>query len=556
MNNINTAMDLLWERFSEGSVVWMIVFSLLVILALIYTLRAIYIYKKRAVDSFNFILFSVPMLIWGLLIIAGPVFGFNNGEGTFGDVAIKCAVYLIPPLLMLHIWSQVSYRPITYKIRIIWLVLPAILTFMNIMKVAAPDMDFGTIPVWEEQISVVAILANVFFVIVSIKSYLLCFNVFYQMPPHMRRSTHHMLIAISVIVAAQGISGYIGVAQHLVYLLLAVAYMIALYTLFSSFFIANAANVIVTSREFVFASLSTLVITVSLKGNILDWNKKGKDNGLVMPNPRFKEPYEHYRKRVLETCNGTVSPHDENIVNLLGEESESNFLLTWHEIGFKGNKFGYLVEIADVTNIYTKLRYIESIAYYDNLTSLHNRNAYMERVMQLDKAESMPLLIVIGDVNNLKNINDAYGHLAGDQLLLAVTQAVKDNTPEGAFVARVGGDEIVMLLPRAREEQADTFVDGVTRSLNSLRHPEIGSPSVSWGYSIMHDAAEDYNNVFRAADAIMYEAKRKSREKSISGIVPHEGIRHDVIGHGAGGHSDVEWEVSRHKFTEQGEPGK
>ena len=365
-----------------------------------------------------------------------------------------------------------------------------------------------------------------------------------------------MLIAISVIVAAQGISGYVGAAQHLTHLLLAVAYMIALYTLFSSFFIANAANVIVTSREFVFASLSTFVITVSVKGNILDWNRKAKDSCMVMPKPRFKEPYEHYRKRILETCNGTVSPHDENIVNLLGEESENNFLFTWHEIGFKGNKFGYLVEIADVTNIYTKLRYIESIAYYDNLTSLHNRNAYMERVMQLHKAESMPLLIVIGDVNNLKNINDAYGHLAGDQLLLAITQAVKNNTPEGGFVARIGGDEIVMLLPRTREEQANTFIDGVTRELNALRHPEIGSPSVSWGYSIMRDAAEDYNNVFRAADAIMYEAKRKSREKSISGIVPLEGLRHDVIGHVAVRHGDLDLEIPPPKFTEPDEPAQ
>jgi len=541
MDNLNTALSLLQEQFEVGSLTWMILFSILALVALVYILRGIYIYFKRSVASINFIVLCTPIFTWAFLILGGPLLDFDNSDGTMLGAVIKSVGFFIPVLLMFHIWSQVSYRPITVAIRILWLILPAILTIASFMKIFKPDIEFVTVPIWDESISIVIVAANIFFVIVSIKAYLLCFNVFYQMPPHMRRSTYNMLIAISVIVVAQGVPAYLGAPQNLSDVLLAFACIIMMHTLFTSFFIANAANVIVTSREFVFASLSTLVITISLKGNILDWNRKAKDSCLPMPNPKFNEPYAHYKKRTLKTCNGTVSPHDENIISLKGEDSEDNFLLTWHEIGYKGNKFGYLVEIADITNIYSKLRYIESIAYFDNLTTLHNRNAYMERVKELDSPGNLPLLIIVGDVNNLKLINDAYGHLAGDKLLLAVTGAVKENTPEGAFVARIGGDEIVMLQPRAGAEQAEAFIAAVTRKLNTLSHPETGTPSVSWGYSVMRDALEDYNDVFRAADAIMYEEKRKAREVSISGIVPLKPQRHDPAGHGAAGQSAADY---------------
>jgi len=260
-----------------------------------------------------------------------------------------------------------------------------------------------------------------------------------------------------------------------------------------------------------------------MKGNILDWNRKSKDGCLPLPNPRYKEPYAHYRKRILETCNGTVSPHDENILNIQGTDGENNFLFTWHDIGYQGRQYGYLIEIADVTNIYTKLRYIEVIAYYDNLTSLHNRNAYIERVRQIAKPESMPLLIIIGDVNNLKMVNDLYGHLSGDNLLLTVTKAVKDCAPESAFVARIGGDELVVLVPKANDQMAASFIEDVTNELNTVHAEGFGTPSVSWGYAVMRDITENYNDVFRTADGIMYEAKRKSREVTISGMVPNGG---------------------------------
>jgi diguanylate cyclase (GGDEF)-like protein len=518
MENLNSAMEMISGQFAEGTTVWLVLFGVLIIAAVVYLCRGIYIFSKRVVESANFIILCVPVIAWALLIAAGSLLGLDNGEGTWPYVAIISVDLLIPSLLMLHIQSQVSYHPVTAAVRVAWLAVPAALIVLTMLKQIDPAYDFGS--VYSNRFLLVPLAANIYLIVIIVKSYLLCFNVFYQMPKHMRHSTYQMLIAITVIAVAHGASTYFSASQNITHVLLAFAYIVALYTLCTAFFIANSSNVIVTSRDFVFSSLSTIVITVSLKGNILDWNKKAKDGCHPLPNPKYKEPYAAYRQRILDTCHGAVSPHDENILNIKTEGGEYYLLFTWHDISFLSRKFGYLVEIAEVTKSYSKLRYFEEIALYDNLTSMHNRNAYIECVKQIAAPENMPLLIAVGDVNNLKKTNDTLGHLYGDKLLLAITGAVKEKAPPNAFVARIGGDELVMLQPNADERDAITFIAGVTETLNAINDPDIGIPSISWGYSVMYDATENYNDVFRAADAIMYEAKRRAREISISGVVP------------------------------------
>jgi len=520
MENINHAIELMREQFTEGTIVWLILFGILLILSVMYFFQGIYIYKRLSVESSNFIVLCIPIVIWAFLIEVGPVLGMENTEGTLAALGIACVNLFTPSLIMLHIWSQVSYKPVTAGVRIRWLVVPVALTIIYAVRMMSPGFFTVAIGAGEGTVSIVTLVSNIYFIVVIVKSYLLCFNVFYQMPAHMRRSTYQLIIAISAITLAFGVSSFFGLSEEVTDILLAIAYIIAMYSMFTAFFIANSANVIVTSRDFVFSSLSTLVITVSLKGNILDWNHKTKDGALPLPTPKYKEPYTLYRQRILDTCNGTVSPHDENILNIKNTDGENNFLFTWHEICYFGRKFGYLIEIADVTNIYTRLRSLEGIAFFDNLTSLYNRNAYIDRVKQMASPDHMPLLIVVGDVNNLKKVNDLYGHLSGDKLLLTITGLVKEKAPENAFVARIGGDELVLLLSKGSDEEARLFISSVTEALKEVDDPEIGEPSISWGYAIMNDTTENYNDVFRAADAIMYQAKSRSREVTISGVVP------------------------------------
>jgi diguanylate cyclase (GGDEF)-like protein len=153
---------------------------------------------------------------------------------------------------------------------------------------------------------------------------------------------------------------------------------------------------------------------------------------------------------------------------------------------------------------------------------MYNRNAYMSVAPNMIEAANMPLAIIVGDVNDLKKMNDTLGHLCGDRLLITVAALVRGEAPEGAFAARVGGDEIVLLIPRGGEDAAKRFMKDVDSKCAAVHDKEFDSPSISWGYAIMDSADEDYNAVFARADAMMYARKQKMKE--MTGVVSRSGF--------------------------------
>ena len=514
--NLILAFQMLLDQFSVGSLAWMILYIAILVIAIIYFIRSIYATNKRSVEGRYYTLLCVPIILWVALtlLIGETIITQTNIYFDFFNIALNM---IIPAFLCLHIHSQVSYKPITATTWAKFLILPILVIILSIVREINPGIILleGN----SNGISLIYIIELVFFFIVIIRSYLLCFNVFYQMPKHMKLSTYQMIVAITAIALVKILTNLFLLPAHAADLLNAIAYAIALYALFEAFFIANASNVIVTSRDLIFSELSTIVITVSLKGYILDWNKKEKKHKVPLPEPRYKEAYEKYRERILATCNGVVSPYDENIITTEVDGNEHHYLLSSHSIEFQGRQFGNIVEISEVTKTYDMIRYFEDIASYDKLTGLKNRNAYLETVKTIISASSMPLMILIGDVNNLKKINDTMGHLYGDKLLIAIARIVEEEAPANAFVARIGGDEIVLLIPNSEDDVAISFEKRVAERCSGTNIEGIGTPSISWGHQKMSDEKSDYNEIFRLADGMMYEEKKKTKEISLSGIV-------------------------------------
>lgn len=146
----------------------------------------------------------------------------------------------------------------------------------------------------------------------------------------------------------------------------------------------------------------------------------------------------------------------------------------------------------------------QQAARTDPLTALANRRGMEQQVAE--RRGRRPLAVLAIDIDNLKGINDGYGHGAGDRLLVHVADVIGATSRVGDVVARVGGDEFISVL-----FDADT-TDGVRvaeRILALLAHPFDCqcSPRVSIGVT---DAAagEQLASVVRRADAAMYEAKR------------------------------------------------
>jgi diguanylate cyclase (GGDEF)-like protein len=166
---------------------------------------------------------------------------------------------------------------------------------------------------------------------------------------------------------------------------------------------------------------------------------------------------------------------------------------------------------------------MESIAAVDQMTGLYNRNAYLQVARKITQPGRFPLLIILGDVNNLKQINDTFGHLLGDELLRNVSSIVKQFAPRDSFIARIGGDEIVLLVPNSSEAVAEKFVADFDAAALACHNEDFGCPSVSWGWSLFQDPEEEYNTVFHRADAAMYARKsifKKMNPFQPSGVLP------------------------------------
>ena len=512
------------ELFAPGDYFWYGIFGLVFVITLMYCFRGLYVYKKRAVESAYFIAFSIPVFLWAGALVVSQLLELNQFYTSIDELVIMSASLFAPPLLLLHIRSQTTFKKVSFIEHVQWLAIPAILTLLEAVKLfELLDFDFFAIKFYNGQIVLAEMIAQLFLVWVVVRGFLFCFNVYYQMPLHMRRSTHQIVMALTAVTIAKAVAWYLPISVNAADILLGVAYLIALRSLFTAFFIASASNVIMTSRDFVFSSLTTIVIMTSLKGYILDWNHKRENGCYPLPDPKYKEPYMHYRNRIISSLSGRVSPYDENLFCVYRDDAEHSFLFTWHDISHHGRKFGYLVEIVEVNKIYARLRQLEGISYFDSHTKLYNRSAYIEQAKQIYASEDYPLLVIVGDVNNLKKINDTKGHLLGDKLLLFLTEVINQKAPDGSFIARIGGDEFALLVPGGVEKDAQEFIAKVAAALKPINDPDIGKPSMSWGYSVMRSIEKQtYNEVFLQADAMMYKSKHKLHEVTLSGVIPPE----------------------------------
>ena len=164
----------------------------------------------------------------------------------------------------------------------------------------------------------------------------------------------------------------------------------------------------------------------------------------------------------------------------------------------------YMIE--DVTARREAEEEILYLSYYDQLTGLYNRRFYLEELRRIDTDRNLPITLVMADVNGLKLTNDAFGHLEGDQLLKHIADAMKKHCRADDIIARIGGDEFIMLLPQTSMEQAEKFVDRINVALAEEKcYPVICS--VSFGWATKSDSAEDISKTYINAEDHMYRHK-------------------------------------------------
>ena len=162
---------------------------------------------------------------------------------------------------------------------------------------------------------------------------------------------------------------------------------------------------------------------------------------------------------------------------------------------------------------------IERLAFYDVLTSLPNRRLLMDRtqkVIQRIKREQQYGALIYIDLNGFKRINDSLGHYVGDELLVAVSHRLQDSIREIDTIARIGGDEFVVLIEGLKPSEDEIKLEAINLSNRILigleHHFELSGGryriSASIGVSLINQTDEDAIEILKHADAAMYEAKK------------------------------------------------
>lgn len=155
----------------------------------------------------------------------------------------------------------------------------------------------------------------------------------------------------------------------------------------------------------------------------------------------------------------------------------------------------------------------------DGMTGIYNRSfglSFLDQQIKIAKRDGTDLTICYLDINNLKVVNDSYGHSAGDQLIISACSILKENLRESDVLCRMGGDEFLMILPNCSLGQADLVINRVKSQIESFNRKSLWSYKLSISIGVAtfcRDTDMNIEELIHEADTNMYYHKRRDKGK-------------------------------------------
>ena len=185
---------------------------------------------------------------------------------------------------------------------------------------------------------------------------------------------------------------------------------------------------------------------------------------------------------------------------------------------YKGELIGFHAILLDITPRKEYEDKIKYLSFHDKLTGLYNRAYFEEELHRLNHSRNLPISIIIGDVNNLKIINDTFGHQHGDQLLFKISTVLRSCFRKSDIISRWGGDEFSVILPHTSREKGIDIINRIKKVCQ--KKSTLTLPlSISIGIATKEHISENINAVLREAESEMYRYKIIDRQTTESVMI-------------------------------------
>ncbi|MGC8813626.1 diguanylate cyclase [Dictyoglomus sp.] len=263
-------------------------------------------------------------------------------------------------------------------------------------------------------------------------------------------------------------------------------------------------------------TLKEMVIVLDKDMNIVYANKSAQISlDLDLKNITDKKCYKlwHYRDTPCINCPVIRSMETKEVSE--GEVTTPDGRV-WHIKSYPIlNEKNKVIGAIEITQEITEKKIFEAeiqyLTFHDKLTGLYNRAFFEEELKRLDTQRQLPISIVMGDLNGLKLVNDAFGHEEGDKLLKSVAEILKKSCRKEDIIARWGGDEFVIIFPKTPRDVVERICERIKENCEKYNQ-EIDKKhpiplSIALGHATKEEKDEEMLEVLKRAEDRMYRNK-------------------------------------------------